>query len=70
MRTYVIFFLVLPMGSRTMLSIFYVIIHLIFINNSPEVDANINLYFLGEETEARSNNLPKVTGLAKCRDQI
>lgn len=69
MRTYVIFFLVL-LGSRTMLSIFYVIIHLIFINNSPEVDANINLYFLGEETEVRTNNLPEVTGLAKCCDQI
>lgn len=67
MRTYVIFFLVL-LGSRTMLSIFYVIIHLIFINNSSEVD--INLYFLGEETEARTNNLPEVTGLAKCCDQI
>lgn len=58
------------MGSRTMLSIFYVIIHLIFVKNSPEVDANINLYFIGEGTEARTNNLPKVTGLAKWRDQI
>lgn len=53
-----------------MLSIFYVIIHLIFVKNSPEVDANINLYFIGEGTEARTNNLPKVTGLAKWRDQI
>lgn len=58
------------MGSRTMLSIFYVIIHLIFVKNSPEVDANINLYFIGEGTEARTNNLSKVTGLAKWRDQI